>query len=238
LCDALPKLHLVSTIFDKCDILLPLRYQKSEFATQSLQSFPEVRILYASDEKTIKVPYLHFVSPVSPTGNFNEKIMNEVRLRLLDALVGWDTGGGSRNRARTRVYVSRAKAGKRRIVNEVDVVNMAKNLGYRTAYMEDLPFRDQVELMQNTKILFGLHGSGLTNMLFMPAGSVIVEIRRKGDRHNNCFFALACALGHEYYYITARALSGEATSSSEDVIVDVEALSTLLRQLPKRGIHD
>jgi capsular polysaccharide biosynthesis protein len=52
----------------------------------------------------------------------------------------------------------------------------------------------------NCKVLGGVHGAGLTNMMFMSKGSKILEIRGKGDSSNNCFFSLASDLEMKYYY--------------------------------------
>jgi capsular polysaccharide biosynthesis protein len=102
--------------------------------------------------------------------------------------------------------------------------------------MEDLSFIRQIKLMQGTKVLLGAHGAGLTNMLFMPAGSVVVEIRKEGDCHNNCFYSLASALGHRYYYAIAKSSSSKVDRYeyfAEDFFVDVAHLSTVLRKVAK-----
>jgi len=39
----------------------------------------------------------------------------------------------------------------------------------------------QIKLFQETDILIGVHGAGLTNMIFMPQGSLVVEIVGKFD---------------------------------------------------------
>jgi capsular polysaccharide biosynthesis protein len=100
--------------------------------------------------------------------------------------------------------------------------------------MEDLSFIRQIELMQGTKVLLGAHGAGLTNMLFMPAGSVVVEIRKEGDSHNNCFYSLASALGHRYYYAIAKSSASKGEKYeyfAENFVVDVAHLSTVLRRV-------
>ena len=42
--------------------------------------------------------------------------------------------------------------------------------------MEALPFRDQLVLLQNTSVLVGMHGSGLTNVIFLPEGASSLEL--------------------------------------------------------------
>jgi capsular polysaccharide biosynthesis protein len=179
---------------------------------------------------------LKLLSPVAPSGNFNPKVINELRSRLLHNLEAHDIDHRDRTRAGIGIYVSRAKANKRQIINETGLVNTIEKLGYQAAFMEDLSFIRQIKLMQGTKVLLGAHGAGLTNMLFMPAGSVVVEIRKEGDSHNNCFYSLASALGHRYYYVIAKSSSRKANRYeyfAEDFFVDVAHLSTVLRRVAK-----
>ena len=66
----------------------------------------------------------------------------------------------------------------------------------REVVMEGLSLRGQIEVMRNTCILVGPHGSGETNMMFMPDGSKILELYPMGFR-DRVFAELARAFGHE-----------------------------------------
>ena len=80
------------------------------------------------------------------------------------------------------------------------MVSLLKLYDYDVHYFEDYSLKKQIELMSQTKSLIGLHGSGLTNMLFMPKNGQILELRNQNDAQNNCYFALASDLNHKYYY--------------------------------------
>lgn len=68
-------------------------------------------------------------------------------------------------------------------------------LPVREAIMELLPIGEQINLMRNTSVLVGPHGSGETNMIFMPPGSKIIELYPKGFS-DQVFVGLARAFGH------------------------------------------
>jgi capsular polysaccharide biosynthesis protein len=235
--DALSKLYLVCASFDNPRILLPKEYRALDFVRQSLHSFPEADVAYVPDEKSISVKRLQLLSYIATPGNFNLKIINEIRTRLLRDFAGHNMDSEAHRKAEGKIYISRAKADKRKIVNEISVLNTVEKLGYQIAITEDLSFIDQIQLMHRSKVILGLHGAGLTNMLFMPTGSVVVEIRKEGDTHNNCYFSLSSALGHRYYYVVAQSSSPSDTGSNdksyftEDVFVDIAHLSTVLRQV-------
>jgi len=101
-------------------------------------------------------------------------------------------------------------------------------------HFEDLTWEEQVKLSFNTKLMISIHGAGLTNMLFMHPNSDIVEIRRKGDYHNNCYYSLASALSHNYYYMEGNISDSHLSKGinihdfSEDIAVDVSEFKTLI----------
>lgn len=66
----------------------------------------------------------------------------------------------------------------------------------------DLSPAEQVELFSSTNVLVGQHGAGLANMVWMPQGSVVVEVfppaRRIRGYPPSLFEDLAHCLGHAY----------------------------------------
>jgi hypothetical protein len=66
----------------------------------------------------------------------------------------------------------------------------------REVIMETLPLGEQINVMRNTCILVGPHGSGETNMMFMPEGSKILELYPMGFS-DRVFAGLARAFGHQ-----------------------------------------
>ena len=72
------------------------------------------------------------------------------------------------------------RKGQRVVLNEADVTQ-----GLRAAFPDadvfefrpdDMSFGEQVAAMRNTTLLLGVHGAGLTNLLFLPPGAAVVEI--------------------------------------------------------------
>lgn len=60
-------------------------------------------------------------------------------------------------------------------------------------------------------------------------GGVIIELRNKGDDLNNCFFALASDLEHQYYFLSNQGTL--AHTYSTDVVVDVHNLQKILDEI-------
>lgn len=119
---------------------------------------------------------------------------------------------------RRKVFISRAGAARRVLVNEAEVWPILAAAGFERVRMEDLDFPAQVALMRETAVLCAPHGAGLTNMMLCPAGATVVEMADLSFPNPN-FYALAAALGHDYWVLPA-ALRGEGRPIDRDLWID------------------
>jgi len=75
-----------------------------------------------------------------------------------------------------RLYLSRAKQGRRRIVNEKKVISLLRRHGFDVVYPERLSFKDQLELWANAEIVVAPAGSAMVNMIFAPRHALVVAL--------------------------------------------------------------
>ncbi|WFM69996.1 glycosyltransferase family 61 protein [Halomonas sp. CKK8] len=115
-----------------------------------------------------------------------------------------------------RVYISRKKSRGRCVINEEQVVQSLRDLGFVELVPEDFTFHEQVEIFRNVRFLVSIHGAGLTNMVFMNPGALILELLpfRNGFfdlrpnslsfKHDNCYLQLSHKMGHRYSFIQCK----------------------------------
>jgi hypothetical protein len=125
-----------------------------------------------------------------------------------------------------RVYISRERAKRRKLVNEPEVWGCFERHGFEKVLMEDLDFEGQVRLMNQTAVLAGPHGAGLTNLLFMPRGGAVLEIADPGFANPN-FYATASAMEHAYWWLRAESV-GDGPPLEKDLRIEVEAVDRAL----------
>ena len=120
------------------------------------------------------------------------------------------------------IYISR-KNTKQGIDNEDELIKILSSLGFIIFSPEDYNLDRQIEAFTNAKIVIGLHGAGLTNMLFCPLGTVIVELGKKGEKLDKCYFNLANNLEFDYYYFPCEAINHDATYYDAIIKADLES---------------
>jgi len=109
-----------------------------------------------------------------------------------------------------KIYISRKKAGMRRVVNEDELASVIKHKGYEVIVLEDLSWLQQLNLFYRSEDLMGPHGAGLVNMMFIGhKNSHITEITAQSNTVP-CYLVLARQLGHSFRRIHALPLGERA----------------------------
>jgi hypothetical protein len=158
LTDTLPRLFVVREKLQKSTLLLPASYQSEKYIVSSLSPFSFKSIEFI--DETVFCRDLKIPTHTAPTGNYNDLVVRELRDFYTDFYRKKTTSDEF-----DKIYISRGKAGKRMLSNEMGCVAVLEEFGFKTVYFEDYSFEQQVEIMLNTRYLVSNHGSGLTNML-------------------------------------------------------------------------
>jgi len=210
LLDALPRASLLP-LTERPDLRVVVPEPLSRFQRETLDSIgipPERRVGY--DRTQLAVDELWFPS-LGRTGNPPRWVVDWLRARLAPPPALTPT---------RRLYVSRADAPQRRLVNEREVAAMLAEHGFEVFQGEGMPFADQVRLFSETSIIVGPHGAGLVNS-FAARDATIVELFDP-EYVNGCYYALADAAGHDYWFLLGENVGGS------DLRVDLDRLERTL----------
>lgn len=138
-----------------------------------------------------------------------------------------------------RLYIRRANAKSRRILNENEVLELLDRLGFRSATLESMSVRDQAQLLANCSIVIAPHGSGLTNLVFCQPGTKVIEIFSPNYVYP-CYWLVSNLVDLEYYYILGQTMPGfylqklaYPDERHEDIVVDIEKLENLIEWVLK-----
>ncbi|MBD3880412.1 DUF563 domain-containing protein [Phormidium tenue FACHB-886] len=133
-----------------------------------------------------------------------------------------------------RLYISRASAQHRRVLNEAALIEQLQPLGFVSVELEKLSFAEQVGLFAQAKTIVAPHGGGLTNLLFCQPETVVVEMASPHYlRHY--YWAISQPLRLQHFLLTGEAVACEPirrlmypSPLTEDIWIDVDALKALV----------
>ncbi len=238
LIECLPRLRcaLEAPELAGCQVIIPANLAPFQRESLDLLGLPEARRL-PFDESDWRFETLVFPS----IGSFSPPELRWVRERLVGGLAASDSGhvpaasraarastpssaagaptpSQSATPAPTRLYISRADAATRRLVNEAELVAALEPLGFEVLTLTGMPLAEQIRRLAQAELIVGPHGSGLTNILFAPRRATLIELM-PGDQVNHCFWLLANGLGLRYTF-----LAGPVVSAQRDFAIAPEKL--------------
>nr|XP_061779791.1 EGF domain-specific O-linked N-acetylglucosamine transferase-like isoform X2 [Nerophis lumbriciformis] len=102
---------------------------------------------------------------------------------------------------RVRVTLLARSTEYRRISNQVELINGLKTMQLLDVSVvdykyKDIPFLEQLRITHNSDIFIGMHGAGLTHLLFLPDWAVVFELYNCEDE--SCYRDLARLRGIRY----------------------------------------
>jgi capsular polysaccharide biosynthesis protein len=121
-----------------------------------------------------------------------------------------------------RIYISRQKANSRRVLNEDAVMELLGRYGFQKVVLEDLSLTEAAQMYRNATHIIGVHGSGLTNLIF-TANAYVLELFSTGHGIRPEYFQLASIRQCSYYHYVCR-----SENPSGDVIVDPSILESFV----------
>jgi hypothetical protein len=123
---------------------------------------------------------------------------------------------------RLRIYISRASARNRRVVNEPRLLGLLERYDFMVVRLETLSFAEQVRLFQSAGCVVAPHGAGLANLVFCQRGASVVEILPSQET-NLCYWLLSQQVSLTYHYVL-----GSAGGAANDIEVDLDKLERTL----------
>ncbi|WP_261722494.1 glycosyltransferase family 61 protein [Wolbachia pipientis] len=188
---------------------------KYKWQTQSLDivlqylNIPPEKLLIINGDCVIQatnliVPSVPFI-PIkgSPLPDWLKNDLKAIFLTKQDNTVVWD-----------RIYISRANASMRRIINEKELITELEKIGFKVIHLELLSPYEQAQIFNHAQVIVGPHGSGFANLIFTNPGCKVVEIDY--DKPRSFYRQMSKIMSCYYYPFYADKMK------DEDMVVDIE----------------
>jgi len=95
-----------------------------------------------------------------------------------------------------RIYLSRAKAKSRKLVNEQEIRPLLDKAGFEEVLCEDLNLYEAANILSNAEVVMGLHGAALANLIFCRPGTTVIELFGWHYMREFWFMAETCSLNY------------------------------------------
>ncbi|CAM0913535.1 unnamed protein product [Alopecurus aequalis] len=103
----------------------------------------------------------------------------------------------------------------RALTNDVEAIAVATEIGFDVVAAEPEMARDMpqfAKVVNTCDVIIGVHGAGLTNMLFLPHNGTVMQIIPWGNIHQNCWYLFGRPVpGMGLRYVEYEATAEETT---------------------------
>lgn len=216
--ETLPAIWVMNKKLKGVSVLIPRYLSSISFIHQSLD-YLEISWESFDDDETVLVSKL-FCIDVPHVGRFNHALLKDFSNSINYAVLKNE----SHNTLR-RLFVSRRKANRRRIINEEALCENLNNMGFEVIVLEELSIKEQVKYFQESSVIVSSHGAGLSNVMFMKPGSKVFELKAS-DNDFWCFFSISRVFDLNYGYMLCE--SDGQNHRDADITVNIDTFNQLL----------
>jgi capsular polysaccharide biosynthesis protein len=231
--EALPKVIMAEASGFDGAYIVPPSSVNNKFIEESLEimGVDPARIL-SYDGKPWWLEQLYYPQPVN--GHFSislyPRLLAELRRRLIapchEPPIRYD-----------RIYVARDDSAlSRKVENETALLETLYQFGFNRVVMESLSLREQIGTAMGANCLVTPHGAGMTHCLFMPKGSLVIEMFN-GNYVNPCMMPVVDMLRHRYFMMPNTGIGLMNTSDDKIYAYTYGIEVTLKRELDSKYRH-
>ena len=195
-------------------------YERSYFQYFRAHPYLRDRNWIIQDEQYVRSQRTYFCKPLTHTPEYYERILGMVRPE--DRAAAVTTG--------QRLFIVRSPKRLRHIENTAEITAICQEHGFSVVDFDEMTLPEQIKAMSGARYVVGIHGAGMTNMLFrggQPMG--LLEIFPPTDYFPFHYILMANQLG--YYYDGLIGLPGTGRFSGRFLVNPTELRQRLVTLL-------
>ncbi len=214
-------------------LILPKSYLKIDFAIKCLAAFGfnEDKIQIIPKKSHLRIKNLFFIPciNIATPGYYDFLKFSEIAQTLTSYYKEkFQTNFGA------RIYISRSDPSKntaRKIHNEDELTLMLTKYSFKTVYMENFSFLEQISIMYHAKYIIAPHGAGITNIMFARKDRELIEMVNQ-EWSKTCFAEMCERMKIKYHRIDCIEAPGETREFElRDIEVDTVELEEKLTKI-------
>ncbi len=227
--EACSKIIALKKQFPDAVLILPKSYLKIDFIMKAIAAFgfERDRLKIIPNKSQLRVKNLSFIPciNIATAGYYDFLNFSEVSQTLVSYYQDqFKTNFGE------RIYISRSDPQKntaRKISNEKDLTAMLAKYGFKTLYMENFSFLEQISIMHRAKFIVAPHVAGVTNVMFSKKNSHLFELVNK-TWGKTCFAEMCERIAINYHRFDCATIDQDRILELSDIEVSVADLEKKL----------
>lgn len=195
-CDLLPRIMLLNDDqINKSVLILPQSNYTNNVIIPLLGQlgiyFKSIRLI-PSNTNYIIYSKLYYLTKSHLSGQIHPLLMSKIQNKINEIFT-------ENTLVNKLYYIKRGIKYGRLVLNEEEIINHLKKMyAFEIIDFDDYTILEAIGMMRSAKVIIGMHGAALTNMVYMPKGGYVFEFRFDGKHNNHCYWHLASSLGHQY----------------------------------------
>lgn len=141
------------------------------------------------------------------------------------------------------IYLERKAQHRRSFVNNDELHRILQDFHFEKIIPEEYSLSELIKIMSSADIMMGVHGAGLTHMLFMQRNTNLIEIapidfinkvpKYWGNKYlsrysGDCYYSLANACNLNYYLVSCDSIGNNKNTLANDLYLDTKLLRQTL----------
>jgi hypothetical protein len=179
LLDGLTRLQIRESLPEQTGILVPS--SKYRFVSETLELLGLLHLVRESSHPALRPDRYYFCAPSSMTGVWNPMGFQWLRKQFSDYTAVPSSGPS--------VFLTRRGAA--RVPRNITAIEkLFVSHGFQIVDCGTIPVREQIRIVSAAKVIAGLHGAAMTNLLWAPPDTRVLELFQPGYR-NACYEQIA-----------------------------------------------
>lgn len=229
--DCIPKLLVSQSQHDNLILIYPEKWSRFNFVNETLSEFENLRTTVVKDGHHLQIkkaiipttrPWSNCVHP-EDLQNVKEFFLEIIERKNITNLV-----------PNNRIYISRSKANRRKILNEDELTDFLEREGFSSVNLEDYNIFEQAAIINNADIIIGTHGAGLANMVFLDKKKIVIELAPKVNQKDLriSFWRMAGVLDLKYSVVFCDHQNENVPDVYDnDIVVPIRKLELILTNI-------
>jgi hypothetical protein len=221
--DALPQLLLLDALGVSRDI--PVVVPEQFATTRFVRDFQQLSTVLEGRTIVVQEPGV-YVRVLDATYVAKDVFFSPALHRILDTLPPKSPAGSGPD----RIYLRRDPAGPRSLLNDAEISRIAERYGYVPVDTAPMSLREQIALFSGARAVVGIHGAGLTNILFRRGRPLRLLELSPADLRSTHYRSICVQFGYAFQRV-----SGGAMVENDRFFLPADRFEQALRELEEPG---